>query len=209
MSTPSSPYCTSAQVAYAAAQLLYPGTTPTDFADDGTTKPTKTEVEFWIQSAAAEIDAAFLEAGYKVPFAIWSAEDWIEAQSSYLQFLNVLGAAAQVVKTQGMPAGVPGREESQPNVYEDKFQAALDKIREGKSRFRADCFSGSLAWQQLRVRRAPMTDFGEGIIDGMDHLEMTEYTLLRMAVGDTWAAWGGASDVSSYDWDTMRSWGKR
>jgi len=212
VSVPSSPYCTSEEVAYALKQLAFPGMTPGDFADDGTTNPTKTEVDFWIANTAAEIDMAFMRAGYKIPFAQWSSDDsWPTHQTNFLRFLNVLGAAAAItgLAMKPAPSQPMERDTEQANAYEARFKALLDDVRENVIRFRADCYAGTNAYVGLVEPRAPMTDFGEGLIDGADYLELTGYTLLRMAIGETWAAWGGADTIDGYDWDTLRAWGQR
>lgn len=185
-----------------------PGAAPADFSS--TTVPSLTEVTFHIQMRAADIDMAFSEAGYKVPFAVWSTETWPSHQTSFLQFLNVLGAAANVLMAlKPAPAMPTQREYDQDNVYAKKFNELVDRIKAGKVRFRADAYAGTPAYKSLYIPRAPMTDFGEGIIDGADYLELRDYTLLRQAVGDVWQGWGGATDLTSYDWDTLRAWGKR
>jgi len=207
-SVPSSPYCTHVEVAYAIRQLTSAGQSIQDFS--ATTIPTDTEVGWFITEIASEMEAALAEAGYKLPLAVWSGETWPTWQTNLLKFLNVLGAAAIVTQALKPAPQMPtGREYDQDNVYSKRFNEMLDKLRVGKLRLRADCYASTLAERSLQMARAPMSDLGEGIIDGMDHLELREMTLLRAAVGGTWAGWGGAGSVSGYDWDTMRAWGKR
>jgi hypothetical protein len=195
-------------VAFAVRQLVSPGATYTNFST--LTIPTKVEVDWFIDQIASEIEMAFSEAGYVVPFTVWSTESWPAHQTSLLKFLNVLGVAAIVCDAMRPAPSMPsGREYDQANVYSKRFDDLLDKARAGRLRFRADTYIGTPAHKSLQEARAPMTDFGEGYIDGADHLGIRDFTLLRMAVGESWAAWGGASDIEGYDWDTLRAWGQR
>jgi hypothetical protein len=209
MSTPpTSPYCTSLNVAYALRQIVAPGAPPADFSS--ATLPTKEEVDFWIDQKAVSIDMALMEAGYVLPLAVYSTESWPEHQTGLLRLLNVLGAASVVLEAlKPAPAMPQHGPQAQSTVYADEFDEALDRIREGRIRFRASCYAGTPASKSLTLRRAPMTSHGEGIIDGMDHLPLVDYTILRSRVDSVWAVWGGATNIESYDWDTMRAWGKR
>ncbi len=208
MSAPTSPYCTSQEVAFAIRQLVSPGATYGNFS--ASSVPTKVEVDWFIDQIASEIEMAFCEAGYVIPFTVWSTEDWPAHQTAFLKFMNVLGVAAIVSEAmKPAPAMPEGREYDQDNVYQHRFDELLEKAQAGRLRFRADAYVGTPAHKGLQEARAPMTDFGEGYIDGADHLGLRDYTLLRMAVGDSWAAWGGAADIEGYDWDTLRAWGQR
>ena len=206
---PTSPYCTPAEVAYFVRQL-FPGVVTVPDFDDTDTIPSKTEVTFLTNLISSQVDMAFREVGYKIPWAARAGETWPESNTYFLKFLAVLGAAASVIDVlKPAPAMPEGQQYEQSNVYDRRFRGMLDAIRKASGQgFRATTYPSTPADRQLVERRGPMTDFGEGIIDGAAYLGVTEYTRLMASELKVWANYGGA-DVARYNYDILRMWGKR
>lgn len=166
MTAPTSPYTTSDMVSYMLTTMLSKGT----FGAGST--PTDTVVDQFITWTAAQLDLQFQSAGYVLPLAVISGETWPTHQTTYLQLLNTMAAAAMAggYSLKPAPAVSPGRQGGTGNVYGDMFNEELRKIYDPKTnqttlRFRANYYAGSPAQVACTEPKGPTTDFLEGAFD--------------------------------------------
>jgi hypothetical protein len=147
------------------------------------TTPDETRVTQFISWTAAQIDLQFQSAGYVLPLAIISGETWPAHQTTYLQLVNTMAAAAMAggYSLKPAPATAPGRQGGTGNIYGDLFNAELRKIFDPQTgqttlRFRANYYAGSPAQISVTEPKGPTTDFLEGRFD-----PMRQYTQEQMA----------------------------
>lgn len=140
MALPIVPYCTSAQVASFLPTLLKGGS---DFTAQ--TFPTKTMVDQYISWISAQVNRAFAEAGYVVPLAAVTGESWDNTQTSYVEYVTIMGAAELALRViKPNPSG-PGRANTLSNIFEVSYKEELQKIESAAIRFRANYYMGTLA----------------------------------------------------------------
>lgn len=175
MAVATAPYTTSAAVAIMMNVPLKGGT---DFANDGTTVPTKTAVETMIGWISSQIDLQFSMAGYILPFAALTDESWPTTQTTYLQLIATLGTAAMAggYSQKPLPAVSPGRTGGTGNVLQDLYLAELKKIFDPQFNrtslnFRSTYRIGTPAQIALTDPRGPTTDFLEGHYDPYRQLD--------------------------------------
>lgn len=172
MTAPTSPYATSAAVAYMLQVGLFQ---QSDFTVD--TTPSKDAVDQILTWVSSQVDLQFQMAGYKVPFEVLSGESWPMHQTNYLGLITVMGAAAfSGGHTQRPhPALDPGRRGGTGNLHQDLFNAELRKIFDGKRtylRFRAGYYHQTPAEMALADFKGPTTDFMEGKFDPQMYLDV-------------------------------------
>lgn len=207
MAGPTPPYCTSQQVAYYLGQL-FPGQVSVPDFDDTETFPSKTTVDFVIDNVSAEIDMALASVGYKLPLVEWSSETWPTFQTTLLRLLACLGASAHLINAlKPAPATGSGKPQDQGNIYLTQYDEKLKALREGAGlQIRADCYVNTPAFRKLYALRAPMTDWGEEIIDATDFAQWSEATLLLQRTYDDMSRLAGGI---LYDLDIPLAHGKR
>lgn len=176
MSVPSSPYTTSAAVAYLSQVPLNMGT---DFS--ASTTPTKVMVDQTITWISSQIEMQFAMAGYVIPFAVVSGETWPTFQTTYLQLVSTMGTAAMASGWAQKPAPAlsPGQKGGTGNIWQDLYNLELVKIFNAATsktqlRFRADYRDATPAQEILTTPRGPTTDFLEGKFDPMRQYPLWE-----------------------------------
>lgn len=172
MTAPTSPYTTSAAVAV----LL---TTPLSKKSelDNSTTPGKTATDQIISWICSQIDLQFSMAGYVVPFVAISGETWPTSQTTYLQLISTLGAAAMAGghSLRPAPALAPGRQGGSGNVFQDLYDKELLKIYDSRTglsmaRFRASYYPATPAEKSIGTPYGPTTDWMEGYYDPSRYL---------------------------------------
>lgn len=180
MAAPSPPFATSAAVAAMMPTTVHGAS---DFDDVGGTVPTKSAVTTVINLISSQVEMQFQMAGYVVPLAVVSGESWPSSQTTYLQLVTTLGAAA-MAGGHGMkplPALGPGRTGGTGNIFQDLYEKELRKIYDQRTNrtylhFRADYYAGSAAEKAILTPKGPTTDFLEGKHDPMRYLSNWEIT---------------------------------
>lgn len=200
MTAPSPPYTTSTAVAFL---LSVPLKMATDFTEN--TNPTLNQVNQAITWISNQVEMRFGQAGYSVPLATLSGEDWPTAQTTYLQYVTTIGTAAMVGgwMQKPAPALAPGQKSGTGNIWQDLFDKELLGIFDYRSRstqlrFRAQYITGSPAQEILTVPRGPTTDFLEEKFDPMRQLPLWEMSDKIIAIQESMIA----LDIS---WDYMYS----
>ena len=204
MTTPSTPYCTSAQVAAFARSNLKGGM---DFS--ASSIPTKDQVDNAIDLVSGQIDMNFRMAGYKIPFVAISGETWPTDQTIYLSFVAAVGATALAVGHAANPAPALGPTflRGTGNVYQDLFTQELMRIYQpgprfetGQThlRFRAQYYPETPAQFILRTPKAPTTDFMENRHDPMATLDN------RTAASAVVQMWNQIASQTTLDWNYIR-----
>lgn len=142
MTIPTSPYCTTADLALSVPVLLKGAS---DFSV--ATTPNNTAALKYINWAATSINRAFMDVGYIIPFEedIENGISWNDEQNSYLELLNVIGAAEYVTRSIKPNPAALGRNESLQNLFRLDFESELERIRTGQVRFSAKAIAGSIA----------------------------------------------------------------
>lgn len=182
MSAPTSPFATSAQVGFFLPNLLVGAT---DFS--ASTKPTKNAVDSIIGWVSSQIEMQFGSAGYLVPLTVITGESWPTSQTNFLAMITCLGTAAYVGghSLKPAPAVAPGREGGTGNLFQNLFNAELEKIWDGRStrlRFRARYYAGTPAEEALAQPMGPGSDFMEGQFDPTRYGTVWEVTESMRAV---------------------------
>jgi hypothetical protein len=195
LTAPTSPYITSDLLA-GLQQNLLKGLP--DFTVN--TAIIKENTDLYISWISSQVDMKFSEAGFVLPLAAISGEDWPTHQTLFLQLLVALGTSSLMSSSlKPAPAVGPGTTASQVNDYEKRFQDALNRIYDGKRhllRFRADFYIGTAAEKALNEPRRPMSDWMEGYIDQTKYMNLYDYTELREVID--------AGIIDSVDkWDYM------
>jgi hypothetical protein len=170
MTAPTAPFTTTAAVIYLLASR-YPGRS--DF--DANSTPLKTFVTQHITWIDSQIQMQFSMAGYMVPLDEISGETWPAHQTTYLQLISTLGAAAMAGghALRPSPALSASQGRGAGNIFQDLYQAELDKIYTvaprgpGKTflKFRANYYAGSIAEEAVTEPKGPTTDFLEAKYD--------------------------------------------
>ncbi|NLS77330.1 MAG: hypothetical protein GXY76_08745 [Chloroflexi bacterium] len=209
MAPPTAPYCTTQQVAYYLS-MLFPGQVAVADFDDAATIPSKTQIELYIEHVSAEIDLALASVGYKLPLVEWNGEAWPGFQTYLLRLIACLGAAAHAVNDlRPAPATGNGKPQDQGNSYLTQYDDKLRAIREGAGlRIRADCYVNTPAFRRLYDWRAPMTDWGQGIVDAADYATWGEATQFLSQTYDQMRAWAGGT-LDRYALDLPEAYGRR
>lgn len=167
MSVPTSPYTTAAAVKFL---LRVPLTKQSIGASTTPDSDTVSQVLTWI---GGEIDVRLAAAGFVVPLAVISGEEWPTHQTNYLGMVASLGAAGMAggFAMAPAPALAPNRQGGKTgNRLYDLYQAELDKIynqqtgRTGLA-LRASYYAGTPAQVAVTEPKGPTTDFIEGKFD--------------------------------------------
>ena len=166
MTAPSPPYTNSDMVSYMLTTMLSSG------SFGAATTPNLDRVDQFITWISAQVDMQFSAAGYVLPLAVISGETWPTHQTTYLQLVTTMGAAAMAggYSLRPAPATAPGRQGGSGNVYGDLFNEELKKIWDPQTKsttlnFRADYYVGSPAQIACTEPKGPTTDFLEGRFD--------------------------------------------
>lgn len=167
MTAPTAPWTTAEVCAYLMSTTLKTGTNFT-----ATSTPNTTMVTTFIGWISSQIEMQFSMAGYLIPLAELSGETWPSSQTTYLQLVATLGSVAMAggYSQRPLPAVAPGRISSSGNVFQDLYNAELNKIynmQTGKTylNFRARYGIGTPAQEALTDPQGPSTDFMEGYFD--------------------------------------------
>lgn len=199
MTAPVSPFTTSAAVAYFAKAMLKGNT---DF-DDVDTNPKKAVVDTFISMVSAQMEMQFSSAGYYIPLAEIAGETWPTAQTTYLNLVATLGSVAIVggYSQRPLPAVGPGTSGSSGNVFQDLYNAELQKIYDPATRrtslnFRANYRIGTPAQITLTDPKGPTSDFLEGRYDPQRYLGLVEVANQIMNIQ-------ALMGKSGLDWDYM------
>lgn len=172
MAVPVSPYTNSTMVSYMLTTML------SGAPIGASTTPKKTNTDQFITWISAQVDMQFSSAGYKLPLAAISGEDWPAHQTNYLQLITTMGAAAMAGGYSLRPAPAVGsRQGGTGNAYGDLFNAELNRIFDPRTRtttlnFRADYYAGSPAQIACTEPKGPTTDYLEGKFDPMRELDL-------------------------------------
>lgn len=200
MAAPGAPFTTSAAVSFLLGVTLKGGT---DVTAEST--PSKALVDQAILWVSAQIELQLSMAGYLLPLAEISGETWPSAQTTYLQMVASLGAAAMAggYAQKPAPALSPGRQGGSGNMLQDLYKAELDKIYDAKNnrtwlRFRADHYASTPAETALVVPKGPTTDYLEGRYDPMRYLNSFDAADRIMAIQKS-------MEYSGISWDYMYS----
>jgi hypothetical protein len=199
MAAPTAPYTDSATVAALSGPDMRGGA---DFSES--TVPPKTTVDNFITLVSSQIDMHLAMAGYVIPLAEISGENWPVHQTSYLKLVATFGAAALTFgfSRKPAPAVSPSRGNTTGNVYHDLYVAEINKIFEptkqiSMTRLRADYIVGTQADKNLTVPIGPMTDFMEGKLDPMR--ELTQQDVIKLM-------WKAQDHIGRYEepkWDYL------
>lgn len=181
MTAPTSPYCTSADVALLIPNLVKGAT---DFSTS--TTPTKTAVENLISKWSYQIDAAFAQVGYYVPFEEYDSETWPTWQTGVLLLANALAVAGVVAGPVVKPApAIGGRSGTSDNAFTAEFKEMLSEVKRSGLGVRARIRTGSPAEEFIHSPMGPMTDYLMGYIDETEFQTATEYTtMIQVVRGD-------------------------
>ncbi len=172
MTAPTSPYCTSADVAALLPNLI---NWQEDFST--ATTPTKIAVTGLISRWAAKVDMAFAAQGYYVPFEEYESEDWPAWQTGMLLLMNSLAVAGAISGPVVKPAPAIGSKKGyDDNPYTAEFRDLLNNVKENGLGFRARVRVGSPAEQWVESPSGPITDYLLGYIDESNWQTITEYT---------------------------------
>lgn len=165
MTAPVSPYSTAAQVSYLVQNRFYGG------APSATTVPSSSIIDTLIVWADAVIEANFRVLGYIVPWAELSGETWPASQTTLLQFMSAMSAAAMAGGHILKPAPMmgPGDRATQGNVFTSAIDKMLEQIVQHGYGFRADYRRGSRAEQIVALPYGPRMDFIEEYYDPTRH----------------------------------------
>lgn len=150
MAAPTSPYCTSAEVALWMKPKL---NHQSDFDTD--TFPTKANVESIIDLISASIDMELANVGYYVPLVELDDEVWLSFQTSYLQMLCSLGVVS-ALSDKAMHPAASARIRLNTNLeYNLAYDTELKKLRTGLVPLRASFRRGTLIEKVLSEPQAP------------------------------------------------------
>ncbi len=205
MAAPATPFTTTAAVLYL-LQSRYPGHSDFDVAST----PDKTTVTQHITWIDSQIEMQFSSAGYRIPLAEISGETWPTSQTTFLQLISTLGVAAMAGGHTFRPAPALSatQRRGSGNVYQDLYQAELDKIfavrprGPGKTfiRFRADYYAGSIAEESVTEPKGPTTDFLESKYDPYRQLPNWEIADKIIAIQKSMT---DLNVVGSLSWDYL------
>lgn len=174
---PSSPFCTSSEVALLVYNLLGGNN---DF-NEIDTHPKKSTVDNVIRMIDSRIMLQFQQAGYVIPFQAATNEIWPAFQTQYLKLLSSVGTAAYIggYVLKPAPAIQTGRGGSVDNVYQSQFDEHMRLIWDGRStqtRFRANYYLGTPAEKAITEPGGPMLDITEGKSLKEDYIGLIQYT---------------------------------
>lgn len=192
MTTPTSPYCTNAQVAYLLQNQFF------NVAPSGVTIPTDTVIDSIILWTDSVIEATFRGIGYKIPFAVMVGESWPSSQTTFLGYLSAVGTAAQVsgyILTPVPSRGV-GRGTGDESVFGRMFDRIKNDILNTGLGFRADYYLGTPAEKWLSEPYGPRIDFTENYEDPTRYELLKDYTDRILKEYDEVAA-------MNIDWDYL------
>jgi len=190
---PTSPYTTAEKVSYLHI-TLFKGVPPSS-----SSTPTETQVDQAIAWAAAQMEMAYAEVGYVIPFADLGGETWPSHQTTYLDIVNGLGAAGFVGGHMLRPAPAigPGKGQQYGNLYQELFDKELQAIIKGKGkRFRAGYYAGTPAEQMLCDPEGPRLDFMDRVYDPARYVGIWGLT-------DLFDEFRDDIDALGLDWDFM------
>lgn len=169
-------YATSQEVAYIVRTLFPNVTPPSDFS--GTTQPSKTEVDLWLDLSAAEIDFNFSFLGYKLPLKNVGGSALDTTQANFLKLLNILGTGSYIKETM-IPIPVVAGRTSRANVFAERYNNFLELIKNTDGLgMRMDAFVGTRAYNKQANVRGPLTDFGEDKTDVRDYLMLGSLSMI-------------------------------
>lgn len=193
---PISPYTTEEKVSYLLLNL-FKGVPPST-----SSTPTEEVTSRAISWAAAQMEMAYAEVGYVVPFADLGTETWPTHQSVYLDITNALGAAGFVGGHMLRPAPAigPGKGQQFANLYQELFEKERQAIIKGKGkRFRAAYYAGTPAEQMLADPEGPRTNFGEQVYDPASYVGI-------WGLMDLFDEFREDIDDLDLDWNYMTAW---
>jgi hypothetical protein len=192
MTAPSSPYSTPQQVSYLLQNRFYAS------IPSSSTVPSDEVIENLITWTDGVIEMAFHAVGYKLPWAEISGETWPAAQTTLLQFMSALGAAAMAGGHILQPAPMmgPGQRGSQANVYATSTDKMLAQIKENGYRFRAQYYEGTNAEKWIADKYGPRMDFLE------DWWDPTRYWMLHQYTEELHKVFNEMTELD-IDWDYL------
>lgn len=196
MTTPTSPYCTSADVAALVPQLIHAGI---DFST--ATQPVKVVVDRFITWIAGQINQAFSSVGYYVPFQEISGETWQDSQTAMLELMNSFGAAGLITGPVVKPAPAMGRDSGRSdNFYTAAYKEFLDSIKLNGAGFRANYRAATKAEDFCRTARGPITDHLLGYFDPTRFQTVGEYTNMIETIREVYGV-----EVQAFPWDHLKT----
>lgn len=196
MAVPSAPYCDSVSVAILVSQLLKGNT---DFSTE--TQPTKRVVNTFITWICAEIDMAFAQLGFYVPYQEISGETWPDSQTNILRMMSSFGVAGTIVGPASKPAPAMGRDGGgSENAYTTTYKNFLSAISTNAAGFRMNYRVGSKAEQFCRTPAGPTTDYLEGYLDPTLFQTVEEYTDMIVGIRTDYGI-----DMGWQLWDHLRT----
>jgi len=164
MAAPTFPYSTADTIDILLYQLFPAGASLA-------TRPTAVQVNYYLRYAASLLDHSFQEAGYVIPLAAITGEDWLDSQTYYLDYTVASGAAGIIGNAmRPAPAMGPGTNTSPSNVLFTQFNNALARIGRGETGFRANYRNSSLAEKSILTDRAAMASSGD-----TNYMEQADY----------------------------------
>ncbi len=193
MTAPTSPYCNTAQVSYLLQNTFFRGVPTQD------TVPTDDVITGLITWTDGVIQTTFQAIGYKIPFAVLSSETWPAHQTSFLQFMSMIGTAAMVsgyILTP-VPLRRPDRASGETNVFATMFNRMRDDIRETGLMFRADHYVGTKAEKFISEPYGPRVDYLEDYFDPTRFQKLNAYTEMILKEHDDITA-------RNIDWDYLQ-----
>jgi len=148
------------------------------------------------------------QAGYKIPFVVYTGETWPTTQTTFLTFLTCLGVAGYaggfVLKP--APAVAPGSEGGSGNIFQDLFNRELRKIWDGRNthlRWRADFYAGTPAEKAVTQPSGPGTDFTEAKFDPTRYEGLWDVTErmrnVQLEIQDLELEWDYMFDYESFN----------
>lgn len=166
MVAPTTPWCTSADVA--AFNAAFMGG-KTDFDTNGPVK--LASVDSMRTLISNHVSMQFQSAGYKIPFQELSGETWLDHQTSYLNLVTVLGISAKLFSSlmNAYPSAVRsgGR---LGNILDEQYSLELRKIYNHQTnlsqiRFRAAYWPSTPAEASIKVQFGPISDYARERFD--------------------------------------------
>lgn len=178
-----SPYCTSQEVAYFTAFMR--GQAASDY--DAASQPSKTVVDFVINTIASKIDNAYASVGYYIPFENKSGESWPSYQTEFLKYFNVVGVAMMMGGNVPSPPAIgPGRSRSKGSIFADEWSELIAQVKAigdhqnfnmvTTALLRARVRPSTGADWRLSSVAGPTSDFLEGYYDPTRFDMLRDYT---------------------------------
>ena len=134
------------------------------------TTPDAARVTSMIDFVSGEIDMAFANAGYIVPFTELSGETWPAYQTTWLTIVCALGTASRIFGPVIAPFGDRPGQSTVRNLFGEEYRRELGKVwddarQRSNVRWRAQYYPFTEAESMMKTPKGPTNDVLLGVQD--------------------------------------------